>query len=103
MSRAISIGPNSYEGIDNVLVDCGTTMQDQIDNLINQINDSYHGDPKKGDIDYEDNYEELHKAFTTKLAHITYYWRINKLITAGERAEISSDAWGATIPYNDVD
>ena len=101
MSETLSIGDNSYEDIDNVLVDCGTFMQDQIDNLINQINDSYNGDYKKGDGEQEDNYDELHKSFTTKLAHITYYWRINKLITAGERAEISSDAWSAEIPNRD--
>ena len=101
LSRAISIGENSYRDIDNVLVDCGTTMQDQIDNLINQINDSYHPYSSKSSEESEDNYDELHKSFTTKLAHITYYWRINKLITAGERAEISSDAWSAEIPYRE--
>jgi len=101
MSETLSLGENSYEDIDNVLVDCGTTMQDQIDNLISQINNSYDGDYKKGDGEQEDNWEELHEAFTTKLAHITYYWRINKLITAGERAEISSDAWSADIPFSD--
>jgi len=97
LSETIYIGRNHYN-IDNVFVDCGSTMQDQIDQLINEINDSYYGDHNKSDSDYEDNWEELHKAFTTKLAHITYYWRINKLITAGERAEISSDAWSADIP-----
>ncbi len=102
MSETLSLGENSYEDIDNVKVDCGTFMQDQIDNLINQINDGYNGNAAKSQGG-EDNYEELHEAFTTKLAHITYYWRINKLITAGERATISSDAWSAEIPYNDVE
>ena len=101
LAETLSIGENNYYDIDNVKVDCGTFMQDQIDDLINQINDSYYYN--KSDSDYEDNWEELHDAFTTKLAHITYYWRINKLITAGERAEISSDAWSADIPYSDVE
>lgn len=101
MNATLSLGENSYEDIDNILVDCGTTMQDQIDNLISQINSSYYGDYRKDDMQ-EDNWEELHEAFSTKLAHITYYWRINKLITAGERAEISSDAWSADIPYREV-
>jgi len=98
MSETLSLGENTYEDIDNVKVDCGTFMQDQIDNLINQINDSYNGNANKSQGG-GDNWDELHKDFTTKLAHITYYWRINKLITAGERATISSDAWGGNIPY----
>jgi len=102
MSETLSLGENTYEDIDNVKVDCGTFMQDQIDNLINQINDGYNGNAAKSQ-EGEDNWEELHDAFTTKLAHITYYWRINKLITAGERAEISSDAWSADIPYRDIE
>jgi len=97
MRSTLKIGPNYYYSIDNVKVDCGTFMQDQIDNLVNQINDGYNGNAAKSQGG-EDNWEELHDAFTTKLAHITYYWRINKLITAGERAEISSDAWSADIP-----
>ncbi len=97
LGEMLSIGENIYYDIDNQFVDCGTTMQDQIDNLIAQINDSYYGDYGKGDVQ-SNNWQELHDAFTTKLAHITYYWRINKLITAGERAEISSDAWNSDIP-----
>jgi len=88
MSETITVGDcNTY--VENIFLDCGTTMMDEIENLINQINEAYDGE----------NGEELHEAFTTKLAHITYYWRTNKLITAGERATISSCAWNADILY----
>jgi len=88
-SETLSFGENNLD-IKNMFIADGTTMMDQIDNLIIQINESYRG---------ESNWDELHKAFTTKLAHITYYWRINKLITAGERAEISNAGWNTDIPY----
>ncbi len=100
MSESLYFG-RDYLDIDNKFVEPGVTMMDQIDNLINQINESYNGNEAKSQ-EGEDNWEELHKAFSTKLAHITYYWRINKLITAGERAKISSYAWGANIPYNEM-
>ncbi|MHB1148070.1 MAG: hypothetical protein ACYC01_10820 [Lutibacter sp.] len=88
MSEFINIvgcNPN----VKNVLVKNGSTMMDQITDLIADINSQYNGD----------NYTYLHKRFMTKLAQITYNWRIAKLITTTERSRISSCAWGANIPY----
>ena len=88
LSETINIG-GCYPGVNNKLVNCGTTMMDQIDDLVEEINLQYTGN----------NYAYLHKRFVTKLAQITYSWRIAKLITATQRSRISSCAWNATIPY----
>ncbi|MFZ2430756.1 MAG: hypothetical protein WAW57_06380, partial [Lutibacter sp.] len=88
MSEYINIdgcNPN----VKNVLVKNGSTMMDQITDLIAQINSEYNGQ----------NYKTLHSKFMTKLAQITYNWRTAKLITTTQRTKISSCAWGANIPY----
>jgi len=72
------------------MVKNGTTMMDQINDLVAEINSQYNGE----------NYTYLHKKFMTKLSYITYKWRMDKLITATQRSKISSCAWGANIPYN---
>jgi len=64
-------------------------MMDQLNDLIAQTNEQYNGQ----------NYTYHHKRFMTELAQITYNWRTAKLITATQRSQISSIAWGATIPY----
>jgi hypothetical protein len=87
-SETISIGGNDLN-IDNVLTGNGTTMMDQIDALIAEINAQYNGD----------NYYYLHKRFMTKLSAITYYWIKDRLITSKQRSKISSAAWSADIPY----
>ena len=87
LSETIVIG-GCDTGVVNQLKNC-STMADQIDDLIAEINLQYNGD----------NYVYLHKRFVTKLAQITYSWRIAKLITATQRSRISSCAWNATIPY----
>jgi len=71
------------------MVKNGSTMMDQIEDLIAQINAQYNGD----------NYTYLHKKFMSELAQITYTWRRAGLITTTERARISSCAWSASIPY----
>lgn len=78
-----------YPGIDNVFVGNGSTMMDQLESLIAELNEQYTGD----------NYRTLHKKFTTELSKITYYWYKNRLISSRERSKISSCAWGANIPY----
>jgi len=75
--------------IDNVFSAEGTTMMDEIDALVAEINEQYNGE----------NYDELHRDFTRGIAKITYYWRKDRLITRGERSAISSCAWRANIPY----
>ncbi|MDO9276068.1 MAG: hypothetical protein Q7T92_11035 [Lutibacter sp.] len=75
--------------VKNVLVKNGSTMMDQITDLIAQINSEYTGQ----------NYKTLHSKFVTKLAQITYGWRTAKLITATQRSQISTCASNANIPY----
>ena len=75
--------------IKNKMVKNGSTMMDQLNDLIAQTNEQYNGQ----------NYTYHHKRFMTELAQITYNWRTAKLITATQRSQISSIAWGATIPY----
>lgn len=88
MSEKINIG--SYNpNVDNKMVKNGTMMMDQINDLIDQTNAQYYGE----------NYTYLHKRFMTELAQITYRWRMSRLITATQRSQISSCAWGANIPY----
>lgn len=88
MSEYININ-GCYPNVKNVLVKNGSTMMDQITDLIAQINSEYNGQ----------NYKTLHSKFMTKLAQITYTWRRAGLITTTERARISSCAWNASIPY----
>jgi hypothetical protein len=71
----------------NVFAKPGTTMMDQVNDLINEINSQYTGD----------NYDYLHKRFMTKLSAITYYWIKDRLITSKQRSKISSAAWSASI------
>ncbi|SNR32880.1 hypothetical protein [Lutibacter flavus] len=93
ISEFLSIGEYSTD-IENNLVDCGTTMADQIDDLLEEINEAYNGD----------NWEELHRKFTRELSKITYGWRKDRLITRSERSQISSWAYGSDIPsYYDID
>jgi hypothetical protein len=92
MSEFINIG-GCYPNVKNVLVKNGSTMMDQISDLIAQINSQYNGD----------NYTYLHKKFMSELAQITYTWRRASLITTTERAKISSCAWSASIPYYNMD
>jgi len=88
MSEYVSID-GCYPDIENIFVEPGATMMDQIDELIAEINEQYNGK----------NYDELHRDFTRGISKITYYWRKDRLITRGERSDISSCAWSANIPY----
>jgi len=84
----LNIAGNSTS-IKNKMVKNGSTMMDQLNDLIAQTNSQYNGQ----------NYAYLHKRFMTELSQITYNWRMARLITATQRSQISSIAWGATIPY----
>jgi hypothetical protein len=77
-----------YFGIDNQLARNGSTMMDQLESLIAAINAQYTGD----------NYNALHRKFTTELAKLSYYWYKDRLITSRERSKISASAWNAPIP-----
>jgi len=90
MSEKINIG-GCNPNVDNKMVKNGSTMMDQINDLVAQTNSQYNGE----------NYDYLHQRFMTKLAGITYNWRMARLITATQRSKISSCAWGANIPFND--
>lgn len=92
MSEFINIG-GCYPNVQNVLVKNGSTMMDQITDLISEINSQYNGD----------NYTYLHKRFMSELAQITYTWRRARLITTTERSRISSCAWSVSIPYYNYD
>lgn len=89
MRQKMNIG-GTNTNIDNKMVKNGTMMMDQLNDLIDQINAQYNGE----------NYDYLHKRFMTELSQITYNWRMARLITATQRSQISSIAWGANIPYN---
>ncbi|REE80038.1 pre-peptidase [Lutibacter oceani] len=91
MSEYINID-GCYPDIENIFVESGTTMMDQIDNLIAEINLQYDGE----------NWDELHQDFTRGLSKITYYWRKDRLITRSERSAISSCGWSSQIPYYDI-
>jgi len=82
-----------YPGVENVFVEPGITMMDQIDELITEINEQYDGE----------NWDYLHRRFTRKLAGITYYWRRDRLITRGERNDINDCATNSNIPFNYFD
>jgi hypothetical protein len=88
MRQKMNIG-GTNTNIDNKMVKNGSIMMDQLNDLIAQTNEQYNGE----------NYEYLHKRFMTKLAQLTYNWRTARLITATQRSQISSIAWGATIPF----
>ncbi|MDP3313299.1 hypothetical protein [Lutibacter sp.] len=88
MSEFINIG-GCYPNVKNVLVKNGSTMMDQIEDLIAQINLQYNGD----------NYKELHEEFVKKVAGLTYYWKRDRQITSKQRTAISSCAWRANIPF----
>ncbi|NEW80439.1 MAG: hypothetical protein GZ086_13670 [Gelidibacter sp.] len=91
ISTKINIG-GCYPNVNNKMVKNGSTMMDQINDLIAETNAQYNGQ----------NYTYLHKMFMimTKLAGITYNWRRAGLITAKERTAISICAWSANIPFN---
>lgn len=86
-SETLFIGENNLD-IENEFVKPGTTMMDQIDDLIELMNEQYNGD----------NYNYLHKKFVSELSKITYYWSKDRLITRRERSAISSAAWSANLP-----
>ncbi|MFZ3273128.1 MAG: hypothetical protein WA143_02520, partial [Lutibacter sp.] len=88
MSEYINIG-GCNPNVKNKMVKNGSTLMDQINDLIAQINSEYNGQ----------NHKTLHSKFMTKLAQITYNWRTAKLITTTQRSQISSCAWGAAIPF----
>lgn len=88
LRRGLNIGGIKTK-IDNKMVKNGSTMMDQLNDLIAQTNAQYNGQ----------NYDYLHKRFMTELAQLTYNWRMARLITATQRSQISSIAWSATIPY----
>ena len=91
MSESLYIG-RDYLDIDNIFVEPGMTMMDQIDELIAEINEQYDGE----------NWDELHRDFTRAIARITYYWSKDRLITRGERGEIASAASSSNIPYGRI-
>ena len=92
MSEYININ-GCYPNVKNKMVKNGSTMMDQINDLIAQINSEYNGQ----------NYKTLHSKFVTKLAQITYGWRTSKLITATQRTQISTCASNSNIPYTNWD
>jgi hypothetical protein len=63
-------------------------MMDQLESLIAAINAQYTGD----------NYNTLHRKFTTELAKLSYYWLKDGLISSRERSTISRAAYSATVP-----
>ncbi|MDD3723659.1 MAG: hypothetical protein PHW92_14450, partial [Lutibacter sp.] len=88
MSEKINIdgcNPN----VNNVLVRNGTTMMDQVDTLIAEINSQYNGN----------NYDFLHRKFIMELERKVTDWRRNRLVTNRQRDAISSCARSASIPY----
>ena len=92
MRETLSIGEN-YLDIENQFSEEGTTMMDQIDALIAEVNEQYN----------EDNWDEMHKLFTRELSKITYYWYKSRLISRRDRVTISNAANSANIPYVDFD
>lgn len=90
MSEYINIG-GFYPNVKNKLVRNGSTMMDQITDLINEINAEYNGS----------NYEYLHRKFLMLLERKATDWRRNRLITNRERDAISRSGASASIPYTD--
>jgi hypothetical protein len=86
-SETIYIGYTEFN-IENAFVKPGTTMMDQVDALIEEINELYDGE----------NYYYLHKKFVSELSKITYYWYKDRHITSRERSAIGRAAWSANVP-----
>jgi hypothetical protein len=63
-------------------------MMDQLNSLLDAINAEYNGE----------NYNALHRKFTTELAKLSYYWYKDRLITSRERSAISAAAYRADVP-----
>ncbi|WP_298369222.1 thrombospondin type 3 repeat-containing protein [uncultured Lutibacter sp.] len=79
--------------IENQFARNGSTMMDELDSLIEDVNSQYDGD----------NWEELNRDFLRKLSGITYMWRRDRLISRGERNDILDCARNAHIPgYYDI-
>ncbi|SNR32869.1 thrombospondin type 3 repeat-containing protein, partial [Lutibacter flavus] len=78
--------------IENQFSRNGSTMVDQINSLIEEINEQYDGE----------NWDELHSDFMRELAKLTYMWRKDRLITRSERSAISSCGRNSEIPYLDI-
>ena len=86
-------GAECFLDIENQFARNGSTMMDELDSLIEDINSQYDGD----------NWEELNRDFLRKLSGITYMWRRDRLISRGERNDILSCARNAHIPgYYDI-
>jgi hypothetical protein len=92
MDESLSIGEYSFD-IENQFSSKGTTMMDQIDALMAEINEQYDGS----------NGDALHRMFTRELSKITYYWYKSRLISRRDRVTISNAANSANIPYVDFD
>ena len=88
MDEMLSIGTTNFD-IENQFSDEGTTMMDQIDALISEINEQYDGS----------NGDALHRMFTRELSKITYYWYKSRLISRRERTQISRAASNMSIPF----
>ncbi|HEY9168818.1 MAG TPA: hypothetical protein VIN72_04970, partial [Lutibacter sp.] len=78
-----------YPNVNNVLVRNGTTMMDQIDALIAEINSQYTGR----------NYDYLNRKFIMELERKVTDWRRNRLVNNMQRDAISRCARSARIPY----
>ena len=86
-------GAECFLDIENQFARNGSTMMDELDSLIEDINSQYDGD----------NWEELNRDFLRKLSGITYMWRRDRLISRGERNDILDCARNAHIPgYYDI-
>jgi hypothetical protein len=75
-------------GVENTFENC-STMADEIQTIINQVNSQYTGD----------NYYTLHKKLSIEVSKLTYYWYKDRKITSKERTAISRATWNAQIPY----
>jgi hypothetical protein len=92
MDEILSIGEYEFD-IENQFSDKGTTMMDQVDALIAEINAQYDGT----------NADDLHRDFMRELSKITYYWTKKRLISRRERSQIINAADDMNIPfYNEI-
>jgi hypothetical protein len=89
MDEMLSIGEYEFD-IENQFSDEGTTMMDEIDALIAEINAQYDGT----------NADDLHRDFMRGLSKITYHWTKKRLISRRERSQIFNVAYSANIPYD---
>ncbi|WP_456378049.1 thrombospondin type 3 repeat-containing protein [Lutibacter sp.] len=78
-----------YTEVENILVSPGTTMMDQIDEIINSINAQYNGA----------NWNELNRGFSNQLAALTASWKADRLISRRDRSAIFKCVRSANIPY----